>query len=115
MFYPIKPIGKPRMTRADSWKKRPCVLRYWAFKEQVKDSGLVLSDTCKIIFHVQMPPSWSKKRREEFSGKPHQQKPDIDNMLKALFDALYADDAHIWRVDAEKRWAEDTGIEVRHV
>ena len=28
----ITPVSKPRMTRADTWKKRPCVLKYWAYK-----------------------------------------------------------------------------------
>ena len=29
--YDITPMGKPRMTRADKWKKAPEVLRYRAF------------------------------------------------------------------------------------
>ncbi len=30
------------------------------------------------------------------NGQAHQQKPDADNMIKALMDALFTDDAHIW-------------------
>ena len=36
--------------------------------------------------------------------RPHRQKPDIDNLIKALLDALYADDSHVWKITAEKRW-----------
>lgn len=63
--YNITPMGKPRMTLADKWKKR-----------------------------------------QEMTGKPHQQKPDKDNLEKALMDAIYADDAHIWDSRVTKRWGE---------
>ncbi|HHE6457291.1 TPA: RusA family crossover junction endodeoxyribonuclease, partial [Proteus mirabilis] len=29
----IEPVPKPRMTQADKWKKRPPVLKYFAFKD----------------------------------------------------------------------------------
>lgn len=38
------------------------------------------------------------------NGQAHQQKPDADNMIKALMDALYADDAHIWDLRVTKLW-----------
>ncbi|MGP0674847.1 RusA family crossover junction endodeoxyribonuclease, partial [Citrobacter freundii] len=39
-------------------------------------------------------------------GKPHQTKPDFDNMMKALMDAIYEDDAHIWDSRVTKLWGE---------
>ena len=57
-----------------------------------------------------MPKSWSRKKREQLDGQPHLQKPDLDNLAKALLDAFYRDrdDAHVWRFSAiEKRWAEE--------
>lgn len=57
-----------------------------------------------------MPPSWSEKKRREMEGKPHQQKPDLDNLLKSL-DALYEDDSVIWKISAEKVWAREGFIE----
>lgn len=110
MFYDIKPVPKPRQTRSDKWKKRPCVLRYRAFKDEVKLKGLVLPEPCKIIFFLEMPRSWSQKRRDAFNLKPHRNKPDIDNLIKAVFDALHTDDSHIWQVHAEKRWSDRPGI-----
>ncbi|ENA1269270.1 RusA family crossover junction endodeoxyribonuclease, partial [Klebsiella variicola] len=40
----------------------------------------------------------------------HQQKPDADNMIKALMDALFTDDAHIWDFRVTKRWGESGQI-----
>jgi len=110
MYYAIKPIAKPRMTRADKWKERPAVLRYRAFKDEVRLNNIQIPVPCKLIFFIEMPKSWSKKLRVEQDGAPHQQAPDIDNLIKGLFDAIYTEDAHIWGVHAEKRWAQVPGM-----
>jgi Holliday junction resolvase RusA-like endonuclease len=70
---------------------QPAVMRYRSFsapsRKTLPESG------AHITFVMPMPPSWSKKKREQHDGKPHQSKPDCDNMLKALMDALFDDDA----------------------
>ncbi|HED2371685.1 TPA: RusA family crossover junction endodeoxyribonuclease [Citrobacter freundii] len=105
--YDITPMGKPRMTRADKWKKRPEVLRYRAFCDEVRLQGVELPESgSHVTFILPMPASWSKKKRAEFNGKPHQTKPDFDNMMKALKDAIYEDDAHIWDSRVTKLWGE---------
>lgn len=104
--YPIDPVAKPRMTRLDKWKKRPCVMRYWAFKDEVEKLKLQLPEAgAHIRFYISMPKSWSNKKRAEMLGKPHQEKPDLDNLLKALCDALYESDAHIHDVRVTKIWS----------
>ncbi|MBJ9131176.1 RusA family crossover junction endodeoxyribonuclease [Citrobacter freundii] len=105
--YKITPVGKPRMTRADKWKKRPEVLRYRAFCDEVRLQGIELSESgSHVTFILPMPASWSKKKRAEFNGKLHQQKPDVDNLTKSLLDALFEDDAHIWDARVSKLWGE---------
>lgn len=105
--YKITPVGKPRMTRADKWKKRPEVLRYRAFCDEVRLQGVELPESgSHVTFILPMPASWSKKKRAEFNGKPHQAKPDFDNMMKALMDAIYENDAHIWDARVSKLWGE---------
>ena len=105
--YDITPMGKPRMTRADKWKKRPEVLRYRAFCGEVRRQGVELPESgSHVTFIIPMPASWSKRKRAEFNGKPHQAKPDFDNMMKALMDAIYEDDAHIWDSRVTKLWGE---------
>ena len=41
----------------------------------------------------------------------HQQRPDIDNLLKGLMDALLEEDSHIHTVYARKIWSEQGAIE----
>ncbi len=103
--YNITPVPKPRMTQADRWKKRPCTQRYWDFKDKVRELGVVLPERgFHAIFYIPMPKSWSKKKKLEMRGQPHKEKKDIDNLLKALLDAVYDDDAHIWDCRVTKLW-----------
>ena len=113
MIYKITPIAKCRMTRSDRWRKRPCVMRYWKFKDEVKKLGIKVEDHDTIVFHIPMPKSWSTIKREEMDGAPHKQKPDIDNLLKALLDALFDDDSHISAIRVRKHWSTEgmIGIE----
>lgn len=112
--YNITPLGKPRMTRADKWKKRPEVLRYRAFCDEVRLNKVTLPEGgYHVIFVLPMPPSWSKKKRALMDGKPHQQKPDKDNLEKALLDALFGEDSHIWDGRVTKIWGETGKMIIR--
>ena len=134
----IPPCPKPRMTKADRWRKRPSVLKFFEFRDAVKDyiyriekifdeeqvgtnlmikkgktvfiAGAKLEfDTFEIEFHVPMPQSWSKKKKADMDKRPHQQRPDLDNYLKAWKDSVYEEDAIVWRVKASKLWTDGTG------
>jgi len=110
--YPITPVGKPRMTRSDKWKQRPAVLRYRAFKDEVRTHRVwVPEDGASILFVLPMPTSWSGKKRAAHDGQVHRTKPDVDNLLKALLDALYEDDSGIHTTAQRKVW----GVEGRIV
>ncbi|WP_460029401.1 RusA family crossover junction endodeoxyribonuclease [Mannheimia haemolytica] len=114
--YSITAMGKPRMTRADKWKKRDCVLRYRAFKDEVRLHNVSLPESgYHLIFVMPMPQSWSKKKKAEMNGKPHQQKPDKDNLEKALLDALFEDDCRIWDGRVTKIWGEMGKIVVKEL
>jgi len=110
--HPIVPIGKPRMTQRDRWKQRPVVLRYHAFKDLCREWNVELSDHFRVIFVIPMPKSWSKKKKAAHDGQPHRAKPDIDNVLKALMDAVLEDDSHVWSVRASKRWGYEGKIKI---
>jgi Holliday junction resolvase RusA-like endonuclease len=85
-------------------------MRYRAFRDAVwalsakwrrhlPDGGVT------VTFHLPMPKSWSHKKQSQMIAQPHQQKPDLDNLLKALLDSLYPDDdTHVWDVRAIKVW-----------
>ena len=116
MILDITPCPKPRMTRADRWKKRQSVLKFFAFRDAVRQSHawetleLLDMDSFKIVFHVPMPKSWSKKKKAQFEGKPPQQRPDLDNFLKAWKDSVYEEDAIVWNVEATKLWTSGPGF-----
>lgn len=103
--YQIEPMGAPRMTRADRWKKRPVVLRYHEFKDMCRLHNVCIPEAGALVtFVLPMPESWPEKKREAMTGKPHQQKPDIDNLEKGLLDAVFPDDSHVWDIHTRKIW-----------
>lgn len=116
MIYPITPMGKPRMTQSDKWKKRDCVLRYRAFKDEVRLHRVQVPE-CRahIIFVLPMPKSWSKEKREEMDGTPHMVKPDKDNLEKALLDAVFREDSQIWDSRVSKFWGTEGKIIIRQL
>lgn len=111
--YEIEPCPKPRMTRRDKWQKRNCVLRYRAFCDHARLLRISVPPAggC-ITFVLPMPKSWSQKKKDAHNGQPHMQKPDVDNLLKALLDAMFTDDKHINDVRVKKVWGEKGAIEV---
>lgn len=113
MIIKIVPVPKPRMTKADAWKKRPAVLRYWTFCDELRlKYKKKVEPTLSLKFYLPMPKSWSKKKQIEMLGKPHQAKPDIDNLIKSFLDALCEDDSYVYRIRGEKYWADEGSIEV---
>ncbi len=126
IVFPLCPVPAPRMTKRDQWRtpdhpdpdkrQRACVTRYFAFKNAVKDySGkynYTLTPELTITFTVPMPVSWSQKKRNKFTGKPHQVRPDIDNYTKAVMDSFGKDDGFVWHIDAKKIWGEEGSITI---
>ncbi len=116
MIYNITPVPKPRMTRQDSWPNRPpkykgkewprrCVQRYRNFENLVALNNIDFSEIgAHITFVMPMPKSWSKAKKEIMNNRYHQQKPDLDNLLKAIGDAVYMEDSGIADIHATKLW-----------
>jgi len=115
----INPIGKCRMTQRDKWVKRDCVERYYSFKDTIRlearKQKFELSNCFKIVFVIPMPKSWSNKKRTEMYLRHHQQKPDIDNLLKAVMDSLLADDSCVYHVDIRKWWGYEGKIIIENL
>ena len=111
----VPPCPRPRETRRDVWNPRPSVVRYRAWKDKIKrwarQNDFALADEYTIVFEVQMPKSWSRKKREAMDGTAHRQRPDLDNYLKAVNDTLLPDDdSTVWNVSARKVWASEGRI-----
>jgi len=108
----VTPVAKPRMTQRDKWQKRPGVLKYRALCDEVRMkvknvTPVLRYQACEVSvsFHLPMPSSWSKKKKEKMDGTPHLNRPDLDNIIKAWCDALYPEDSVIWSIHATKFWA----------
>lgn len=71
-----------------------------------------------VFAQFQIPKSWSKKRRAETlsSFVHHTSKPDADNILKAVGDALngivWKDDSQIAWLSASKAYGEEPGLTI---
>jgi len=115
MILNIAPCSKPRMTQRDKWKKRQCVVNYFAFRDRIRQelttiySNQLLGHGLDVIFKVEMPKSWSKKKKAKMAGEPMQSKPDIDNYIKGLLDAMYKEDKLVWSISAMKIWTAEEG------
>ena len=59
-------------------------------------------------FYMPVPASLSKKKKESMYGKPHVIRPDTDNLLKTVCDALngvvWKDDSQIFSVSSGKMY-----------
>lgn len=114
--YAITPVPKPRQTQRDRWAKRPAVVRYRAFKDQVRELGIDVPETgSRMIFVMPMPQSWSNKKKAQMLGQPHKQKPDTDNMIKAVLDSVHKEDSQIYHVDGLKFWGNEGAIIIQEI
>lgn len=113
---PGDPVGKPRMTRRDRWAQRPPVLKYRAWADMARLCAPRDLPPSPLEIHVRaylsIPDSWSKTRQAIAAGEWHRQKPDADNILKSVCDALFPEDKAIARKFIEKRYADDNGPRV---
>lgn len=125
VFVPITPVAQPRQRistiggRARSYlpKKHPVHGYKLALQHAVREAGIKVGDgplAFGLVFYLPMPASWSKKKRAALLHSPHCQKPDLDNLAKAVLDGLLpviGDDSRVWQFDVlRKLWAEHGGI-----
>lgn len=70
----------------------------------------------EIQYYFTIPKSWSQKKKNEHIGNWHTSKPDIDNLNKAIMDALngiaYLDDAQICYIKSSKKYATNSNISI---
>ena len=82
--------------------------RYYFDKEYI---------SIKIVFKFKVPKSYSKKKYSEaIEGKIRPSTNDTDNLVKSVLDGLngkaWKDDRYIYRIEAEKIFADKDCIEV---
>lgn len=114
----LNPMGAPRQNKSDAWRQRPVVLRYRAFRDQLR---LAVSQ-CKnfpddpiwlgVRAYIAFPKSYSKKKRRELAGQIHRIKPDADNIFKSCTDCLFDKDERIAKISCDKFWDDGAGCRI---
>ena len=116
IFIEIKPKAapRPRVTKFGTYNpknytdyKKVIAL---ASKREFEVSSYALK--MKIEFFFKIPKSWTKEKK---ANTPHHtSKPDVDNLIKSIKDALngiaYKDDSQVVSVFARKQYADREGI-----
>lgn len=100
-IYLLEPVPAPRMTKAAAWSLEPGVLRFKAFCKEVRRRQIVLP----VPFAVEFCMAGNRE-----AGSPHLFKPDTDNLVKGLIDAVFyqkrGGDSHVYALAARKTWSE---------
>lgn len=119
-----KPKGRPRVTRSghaftpkSTREYEQLIVSEWEVQhgktEPTKNPVAV-----RVRFYTPIPKATSNKARERMAAglEVPAKKPDIDNLLKAVLDALngkaYQDDNQIVDILAEKRYSDEPRTEV---
>lgn len=119
LFYNIDPLAKarPRFTVKNGYARSYTPARTVDFAntikilscEQYKMPPIDTPIYMQIEFHI---PTKNKKK----IGEPHGVRPDIDNLIKNICDALngivYKDDGQIWKIHSTKHYAEKGSISI---
>lgn len=113
LFIPMRPKPAPRHRmgngRAYNKKeyteyKQAIAYRYKAANGKIHHGPVFM----QIEFFFKYQKSWSKKKKE--AAKWHTSKPDVDNLVKAIKDALngiaYRDDSQVCQIHARKQYAD---------
>ena len=124
----LKPVGKARPrfdsrhgvtytpTTTRNYEGQISLLARKALGTRPKLKGEL---TVTLSFCYAAPKSWTKKQIEALDAAgvlPKTTKPDVDNLIKAVLDALngvvYEDDAAVVRVYATKWWSTVDSVEI---
>jgi Holliday junction resolvase RusA-like endonuclease len=107
---PGVPVPKPRMTQQDRWLKRERVLKYWDWKARVQKVCPVFDPRCDSLsatFYLPRPKALKQRVTVGHHGKP-----DLDNLLKGLLDALTTQDETISYILVAKHYDDGQGPRV---
>lgn len=127
--FDVKPMAKQsfRTTRTGNKYLDPSVIKY---RKAIRNMAIAQMRNQKaeriegavnmnIVYAFRRPQSLSKKERNEIDGGktvPKTTKPDIDNLTKAILDALngivWKDDAQVTQINIQKVWSAKDQIEV---
>ena len=115
---PGAPVPKPRQAPSDKWRPSPSVVRYRAWCDIARVAArpwMPLPPApwlVDITIYFPIPESWSEKKRLAARGFPKLTRPDTANVLKAVEDALWPEDAGLWQERVRKIYDDGNGPRV---
>jgi len=112
------PASRPRVTRWSTYYPK----KYTEFR---KDMEMALTNVnfkpieslvyAKLDFYINIPKSWSKKKKCDKINKLCDNNADLDNYCKAILDSLnnvyYIDDRQVAMIKARMFWSNEPRIE----
>ena len=103
------PAPRPRFSKNGTYNNSKYTNYKSAFLLKAKQQNkkfLTGALRLEVLFVMPIPKSWSKKKRLASVGQPHICKPDTDNLVKSMLDALegtiYKNDSQICSISAKK-------------
>ena len=100
--------------RHSGLKRKKRLERYNQYKVDLKSMCRIKGfdmplQGCSIKFYIPMPKSWRYWQRAVMNGTLCLNRPDLDNLLKAVLDSLFTEDGHIAQFDElVKFWVDDS-------
>ena len=114
------PKGRPRFSKWGAYTPKTTaqyeklVSDTFALSKQGKLSGGLKME---LRVYMPIPKVLSKKLSAEMEGTYHTGQKDLDNIIKAVSDALnslaYDDDGQICIIEASKKWSVDPRVEIK--
>ena len=114
-----KPAPRPRVTRRGAYNPKEYTdyksIIGLAYKAKFGAEKSTKPITLAVEFIFKYPKSWSKKKKDETLY--HTSKPDVDNLVKSIKDALngiaYIDDSQVWNIQASKRYDNFEAVKIK--
>jgi Holliday junction resolvase RusA-like endonuclease len=110
----INPMGAVRTTQAGKFADK----RYHRYRDYKTELRLLLKQVdihkCPSAFFIKFvmpfPVSYTEKKKDTLRGKPHTQKPDLDNLVKGFMDCFGTDDSGVHWIRMSKVWGDEGKI-----
>jgi len=109
-----KAAPRPRVTRNGTYNPKAYTdyKKIIALVSRAKFKKSEIAVSMHLDFFFKIPKSWSKAKKADIPY--HTSKPDVDNLIKSIKDALngvaYRDDSQVVQVFARKQYADEDGV-----
>lgn len=96
--------------RPDGLKRKLRLVQYNEYKKDLRLIAEYLNFTMpaschRFTFYIPVPKSWRPGKKVKHHNQPHLNKPDADNLIKAMKDALLPkSDSGVWDFRVTKYW-----------